>query len=322
MSPPLSAVVVGCGRVGSGYDDRRRGKPPLTHAGSYAGHPRIELIAGVDHDPAARKRFADRWGVASYENVEPCLELGPDLVSIATPPGGRLELVERILTRPPRAIWIEKPLAATAQEGARIVEVCRRAGVPLQVNFERRFDPLHARVVETLRADPGPLHANFCFSGTLENFGSHALDLFRWLAGDPIEIHTIPLPDRDPAVLLVTADGSTGSFMQVQTADTVVFDLDVLTAARRITLGALGAEMVEAPAAMSRVVEGIKLHHIGSEVDRSGVVNAMAAGADDLVRHLEHGGALRCDGDDGLAALRLQEAIVSSTQQLTAGAVS
>ena len=90
----LTAVVVGCGAVGSDYDAGREGKPPLSHAGAYRAHEATELVAGVDRHPEARRRFEDRWGVPAYEELGAALaEHGPALVSICTPVETHLEVV-------------------------------------------------------------------------------------------------------------------------------------------------------------------------------------------------------------------------------------
>ncbi len=313
MSLHLTALVVGCGRIGSGYDEKRSDGYPLTHAGAYIGHPRINLVGGVDVDASARARF-ERRGAKAYADLDEALECSPDLISVAIPPTGRRELVERLLQAGPRAIWIEKPLAATAVEGEMIVEACRKAGVGLQVNFLRRFDPFHQRLVETVHADGAPLHADFRFSGAFENSGSHALDLFRWFAGDPVRVEATRLRNGEPMAVLTTPDGSSASMLRVRVGAVTVFDVDILTPQRRVTIAASGEQAGESIVRPSRHFAGVQLHGLPRPVDTRGVGEAMMAAANGLVRHVEHGEQLLCDGQDGLAALWLQEAILSAAR--------
>jgi predicted dehydrogenase len=291
---------------------------PLTHAGAYSAHPRIDFIGGVDTDATARAGFERRWGVKAYADLDEALERAPDLVSVATPPVGRGELVERVRQAAPRAIWIEKPLAATAAEGQVIVEACREAGVGLQVNFVRRFDSVHQRLVETVNADGAPLHAEFRFSGTFENFGSHALDLLRWLAGDPVRVEAMRLRDGQPMAILTTRDGSSASMMRVHVGDVTVFDVDILTSQRRVTIAASGEEAGESIVGPSRHFPGVRLCGLPRAVDTRAGVAPMMAAADSLVGHVDHGERLLCDGQDGLAALRLHEAILATARASTA----
>jgi predicted dehydrogenase len=314
MSSHLTALVVGCGRIGSGYDMQRHDGVPLTHAGAYAEHPRIDLVGGVDLDPAARARFEQRWGVKAHADLDEALERPPDLVSVATPPTGRGELVERLVQAGPRAIWIEKPLASTAVEGQAIVEACRKAGVGLQVNFVRRFDALHQRLVQTVHADGAPLHADFRFSGTFENYGSHALDLFRWFAGDPVRVEAIRLRNGQPMAILTTRDGSSASVLRVRVGAVTVFDVDVLTSQRRVTIAASGEQAGESIVGPSRHYPEVQLCGLPLALDTKDAAAPMTAAADGLVRHVDHGERLPCDGQDGLAALLLHEAILAGAR--------
>jgi predicted dehydrogenase len=312
MSSQLTALVVGCGRIGSGYDEQRHDGPPLTHAGAYARHSRIEFVGGVDVDAAARARFEHRWSVKAYADLDEALERAPDLVSVATPPAGRDEIIERLLQAGPRAIWIEKPLAATAVEGHAIAEACRKAGVGLQVNFLRRFDPLHQQIVGVVHGDGAPIHVDFRFSGTLENFGSHAVDMFRWLAGEPTRVEAMQLRDGESMAILTTRDGSRASMQRVHVGAVTVFDVDILTPRRRVTIAASGEQAGESLTAPSEHFAGVQLHRLPVAVGAPGVAEAMTAAAGNLVGHVEHSERLLCSGQDGLAALRLHEAILSA----------
>jgi predicted dehydrogenase len=70
--------------------------------------------------------------LASTGNSEELLrELRPELVSICTYVGSRPALVEASVRNGAKAIWCEKPLSLTMQEGRRLVELCEENGVKL-----------------------------------------------------------------------------------------------------------------------------------------------------------------------------------------------
>ena len=76
--------------------------------------------------------------LASTGNSEELLrELRPELVSICTYVGSRSALVEASVRNGAKAIWCEKPLSLTMQEG-RLVELCEEKGVKLVINHYRR----------------------------------------------------------------------------------------------------------------------------------------------------------------------------------------
>ena len=178
---PLPALVVGCGAVGSTYDEHRRGRLPLSHAGAYGAHERTRLVGGVDGDAEARRRFETHWDLPAYSTLAEALDdLRPAIVSVCTPAEARPAIIAQAVEAGVRAIWAEKPLAPSAAAAAQPVALCERAGVPLQVNFLRRFDELHRRAATVVGTR---FRADFRFSGSLENYGGHAFDLFRWYAG-------------------------------------------------------------------------------------------------------------------------------------------
>lgn len=311
----LPAVVVGCGAIGSGYDEPRAAEPPLTHAGSYVAHDRTQLVAGVDPDPEARLRFEKRWGVAAYAELDQALvDVRPKLFSICTPADARADVVGRALEAGAAAIWAEKPLAPTADAATEIVAACDRAGVPLQVNFLRRFDDLHRRVATLVGRQ---FHADFRFSGSFANYGAHAFDLFRWYAGETSWAQAELLQDGEPLVLLESMEGATGSFYRVRDGDADMFECDFYTARGRFTLGGLGERLVRWEPTASALFHDVV--SLGAPVvdPTPGLRSAMIGGVDSLVACLDSGDPPLCDGRDGLAALRIEEAAREAARMRT-----
>ena len=52
------AAVIGCGRIGCGFDDDPKRKYIATHAGAYFSNPQIDLIALADVSSEALERYA------------------------------------------------------------------------------------------------------------------------------------------------------------------------------------------------------------------------------------------------------------------------
>jgi predicted dehydrogenase len=309
----LACLVVGCGAVGSGYDEPRLDGPPLTHAGAYAAHPATRLVGGVDPDPAACARFERRWGAPCTADLEAALANRPVLVSVCTPPEGRLPLVERLLEARPHAIWCEKPLAGSSEEAEQIRLRCDEIGVALQVNFHRRFDPPHRRIAEFVAAGPQPLHLDVRYSGTLRNYGPHAFDLFRWLLGEPRWVEAVGNPD-EPSALLVTEGGATGFFHRVAAPPLDLFEADLFTPELRVTLGALGERVLVGRARPSGLWADTQVLDPGVQGVEEGLAGAMLGGVHSLVDHVRAGAAPLCTGHDGVAALRVVETVESAVR--------
>ena len=303
---PLAALVVGCGEVGSGYDERRHGRPPLSHAGAYSAHERTRLAGGVDTDADARRRFERRWDTRAYADLPQALaEVSPALVSVCTPAAARPAIVARAVAAGARGIWAEKPLAASAASAEEMVASCAEAKVPLQVNFLRRFDELHRRAATVVGTR---FRADFRFSGSLANYGAHAFDLFRWFAGGVSAAWAASVADGESLVLLESPGDATASFWRVRSGDVDMFECDFYTDHGRFTLAGLGARFVSWEPDADDLFAGIRVLGPPTLDAERGLEGAMLGGVASLVACVESGEPLLCDGHDGLAALRVEEA--------------
>jgi predicted dehydrogenase len=102
-------------------------------------------------------------------------------------------------------VYLEKPLAPTAEEGARVVEAWRRARTVGMMGFNFRFHPQAERIRQRIRSgDVGsPLGVRTVFSivphelpewkrtrrtggGVLLDLASHHVDLVQHLLDDPV----------------------------------------------------------------------------------------------------------------------------------------
>lgn len=139
MSHRIRIAVVGAGLIG------RR------HAGIIRTLRETELSGVVDPAPDA-KVFADAEETRHFSSIEDLLDAGDtDAVVIATPNqfhvAHGLACIEAGLP-----LLVEKPLADTVADGARLVDAARAAGVPLLVGHHRRHNPLVERARAAIEA--------------------------------------------------------------------------------------------------------------------------------------------------------------------------
>ncbi len=113
----VRAALVGAGRVGAGYSEDRvmaRYFPFATHAQVLAAHPALAWEYVVDRSADVRERVQAKWGVrkALADVADLRSEAPVDLVVVATPPTGRLALIESLSGV--KAVLLEKPMAVNA----------------------------------------------------------------------------------------------------------------------------------------------------------------------------------------------------------------
>src|SRR3954469_10446450 len=121
----LSIAVIGAGRIGS------------IHARNIAAHDGARLAGVADVDAAAAARPGPQYRACAVSLDE---AFAADAVLIGSPTPTHADYIERAAAAG-RAIFCEKPIDLAASRVRRCLAAVQRAGVPLMVGFNRRFDP-------------------------------------------------------------------------------------------------------------------------------------------------------------------------------------
>lgn len=179
LRAPVRAVVIGCGRVGSGWDEWAESGAPRTHAGCYQTSDLTELVGLCDVNPIRAADAGERRGVEPWADVDECLqEARPELVSVCTPPGQHLEVVRRCVEYGVPAVLCEKPLAGTLEDACAIARLAEDSATAVGVMHHRRWlKPFTVVAGETQEVVA-------TYSGGLLNNGTHALDFVRHAVGE------------------------------------------------------------------------------------------------------------------------------------------
>lgn len=178
--------MVGVGRIG------------VLHAETLRDLPDVESVTVADADPVRAKQAADKLGIGAAADVEELLAGRPDGLVIAAATPAHAELV-RLAVLAGVPVFCEKPLASDVPETEAILAAVAAAGVPLQMGFQRRFDPGYRVARERLRAgelgrlhsiwactlDPAPPHAAYIptSGGLFRDCSVHDIDAIRWVTG-------------------------------------------------------------------------------------------------------------------------------------------
>ncbi len=136
MTDLLNVGIIGAGRIGK------------VHAATVAYRaPGAQLLAVADVELAAAQELADKHCIpqatADYREVLANPEI--EAVFICSPTNTHAPFIEEA-ARAGKHIFCEKPIALDLDQIDRTLDVVERAGVKLQVGFNRRFDANFARV--------------------------------------------------------------------------------------------------------------------------------------------------------------------------------
>lgn len=162
-----------------------------------------ELIAVADLDREKAERCAEEFGATGVhgDDVSLLADRSIDAALICTPGNTHADLIEAA-AEAGKHVFCEKPIDWDLSAADRALTAVERAGVKLQIGFNRRFDPafLDAReaikqgeigrphIVHLVSRDParpygGPkAPGDLYFDSTI-----HDLDMVRFLTGDEVE---------------------------------------------------------------------------------------------------------------------------------------
>ena len=187
----------GIGAIGAGFIMRDVQLPAYNAAG-------FRTVAIASRTPANAHTAAEQNGIPKvYDTWSELLDdPAVELVDIAYPPDGQLEIVRAACARTHiKGILAQKPLASTLRDAMEIEKVCRESGKVLVVNQNMRYDQ-SMRALKSL-LDGGHFgttavaqivmnarpHWQEFIRGygriAILNMSIHHLDVFRYLFGDP-----------------------------------------------------------------------------------------------------------------------------------------
>jgi predicted dehydrogenase len=154
-----TVAIIGCGSIGALKDDAYDSPTTdavLTHAHAFYKHTRTTIAGFIDIDFDKAKRAADKWegGYCSTINEQIFTINGiesPDIVVVATPTETHYNTLLEVLTLKPKLVVAEKPFCSSLKEAREIHDRYKSAGIPLLVNYTRRFDPITEDIINGLR---------------------------------------------------------------------------------------------------------------------------------------------------------------------------
>ncbi|MGM0357862.1 Gfo/Idh/MocA family protein [Streptomyces sp. ECR3] len=178
--------IMGLGRIGA------------FHAETLSALQVVDSLVVTDPYAAAAKRAAERFGAEVADTPEAVLAAGVDGVVIAAATDAHPELLLGAV-RAGVPVFCEKPVARTMREGTEVLAAVRKAGVEIQIGYNRRFDagfgaareavlrgelgPLHTVRSTTLDPAPPPAAYIAASGGIFRDCAVHDFDIIRWVTG-------------------------------------------------------------------------------------------------------------------------------------------
>jgi myo-inositol 2-dehydrogenase/D-chiro-inositol 1-dehydrogenase len=207
VNKKLNVGLIGAGRIGK------------VHAETVAFRiPGAALAAITDIDQAAARALAEHCGIPKVvpSAGELLSDSGIEAVLICSSTNTHADLIVQAAENG-KHIFCEKPVDHTLEKIDRALAAVEKAGVKLQIGFNRRFDPNFARVrqaitrgeigtphlVHIISRDPGPPPISYVkvSGGMFLDMTIHDFDMARFLIdSDVIEVFASAGVRVDPAI--------------------------------------------------------------------------------------------------------------------------
>jgi myo-inositol 2-dehydrogenase/D-chiro-inositol 1-dehydrogenase len=186
------------------------------HAANLAARPDARLAYVYDPVASVASAVAARHGAAAVPDAAAALGADVDAVLIASSTDTHVSLIVAAANAG-KAVLCEKPIDLSLQRVAQCWDAVRECGVPIQIGFNRRYDPTHRRVRDLAASgaigaihqviissrDPEPPPAAYLrvSGGLFRDMMIHDFDLARFVLGEePTSITAIGSALVDPAI--------------------------------------------------------------------------------------------------------------------------
>lgn len=171
------------------------------HARTLRDLPSVDHITVADSALDKAKALASQLNATAVSSIDQLINAGVDGLVIATSTPSHSELVQMgIEAQIP--VFCEKPISLDIETTGLIIEKARAFKVPVQVGFQRRFDPGYRRARELLQSGalgriyvvravhhvPGPPDESYIAlaGGMYRDMHVHDFDIISWVTGQPI----------------------------------------------------------------------------------------------------------------------------------------
>ncbi|MDH4209115.1 MAG: Gfo/Idh/MocA family oxidoreductase [Anaerolineae bacterium] len=323
----IKAAVIGVGSMGA------------NHARIYNELEGVTLVGVCDADPQLVEKVASRHRTGQYSDHRDLLDQErPDLVSIAVPTGFHHQVALDVIDRGVHLL-VEKPIADTVAHAEKMVERAEARGVQLMVGHVERFNPAVVELKRKLQDGQlgkmfqihvrrlGPFPHRVRDVGVVIDLATHDLDVMCYLTGASVlriyaeteqEIHT-------------HHEDSLSGLLRFDNGVVGVLDVNWLTPTKVRELYVTGEKGMFVVNYLTQDLYLYENEYVGSDWDSLGMLKGVGEGnmiklriakrepllveLESFVGCVEHGTPPPVSGGDGIRALSLAQALVSSGQE-------
>ena len=316
----LNCAVIGCGRIGCGFDDNHS-SIIKTHAGSYFKNPQTNLVALCDIDKKKLNKYGKKYNISKIytDTSELFKNENLDCVSICTLVSTHLKIVKEAANSGVKGIFLEKPISNSMNDAKKIIEICKKKKISLQIDHQRRFHPIYLKIKKILDEKKiGEIQfINVYYGAGIANTGSHMFDLLRMLFGEikyvKSEYSTNKSPNQKDPNLDIIIKFFNSIMCRINSLDYTnyaKFDIEVYG-----MKGVLKIDLIKNEAELLRISNKSNVYKIlQKEITITEKINEtpIQRGLKDLINSMRLNKKTLSDGNEGLKSLEVIMASIKS----------
>ncbi len=182
----------------------------------------VDLVAVVDVDPVKARRVAEEYRCRAFTSIGRLLESGTvfNAATIATPTSTHRDVALKLLEAGIDYLFIEKPLAASLDEGLDIARKAKELGARVMVGHIERFNPVVEELLEAIESGllgdvlaltarrVGPARAGVMDVGVIYDLGIHDIDIANVIyKSRPVQVYAavskVLTPDKEDSAYIM-----------------------------------------------------------------------------------------------------------------------
>jgi len=329
-------ALIGCGRMGTLFEDENVFVKPCTHGGVYNSHKKTKIISACDINNERLKKFGNRYDCKNLYNDyrEMLNKENIDILSICTHAPDHAQMCIDGAKSGVKAIFCEKPMATNLNECYEMIRVCKENNVKLTINHTRRWDIYFNYIKNILNENIiGDIDAVTAISTAgLLNGGCHMFDILRnwfgnaeWVEGK-LEFDN----STDPSATGIIKFKDVLVYFNNSFKDYVTFDLSIIGKKGKInTFGMVrserrfeiftpkdsfydkGTKTLNKQKIPEDNIKELINKKIELDIKQSPMMNAI----DDIINGIENNNETKCNGFDGMSALEIAIAFHESSRK-------
>jgi predicted dehydrogenase len=315
----FSAGVIGCGRIGCGFDDGKRKKS--THAGAYNENKNINLEVLCDIDRKKLEKYGKKYGVKNlFEKFDKSIK-NINIISICTVADTHLEIVREASKTDIKAIFLEKPISDNLKDAKRIIEICKSQQIHLLIDHQRRFDPFYQKIKGMIEQGIfGKIQlVTIVYGAGIANTGTHIFDLIRYFFGNVKTVdakfsnnisHNVKDPNLD--VELKLKDEIAVKIHALDVSHYGMLEMNIFGTKSRLTIDLAANKLKYYKVAKTGLVyKQLKKSKIHIKHSKQ---SSIMYGLENLLKCVTENQNPLCTGEDGYKALELTIAAMTSAK--------